>query len=121
MRARARARAHTHTHTPGPAAMAKYAADPEIMGLMMKIQSKMGGGGGMPGMPGERFDKREGVQERWGDCMDVKYVDTRTRTHTYRNAWRWRDAWGLRRHGRHGRYCRQHMLINILTQVSTLA
>ena len=44
--------------------MAKYAADPEIMGLMMKIQSKMGGGGGMPGMPGERFDKREGGQER---------------------------------------------------------
>ena len=46
--------------TGGPAAMAKYASDPEIMGLMMKIQSKMGGGGGggggmgggMPGMPG---------------------------------------------------------------------
>jgi len=29
--------------TGGPAAMAKYASDPEILGLMMKIQSKMGG------------------------------------------------------------------------------
>merc|ERR1719352_1355006 len=40
--------------TGGPVAMAKYANDPEIMNLMLKIQSKMGGGmgGGMPGMPG---------------------------------------------------------------------
>jgi len=39
----------------GPAAMAKYAGDPEFMQLITKVQAKMGGmanGGGMPGMPG---------------------------------------------------------------------
>lgn len=33
-----------------PGALMKYKDDPEVMGLVMKIQGAMGGGGGMPGM-----------------------------------------------------------------------
>merc|ERR1712085_73692 len=36
-----------------PAALGKYANDPEVMGVINKLMSKMGGMGGMPGMGGK--------------------------------------------------------------------